>query len=206
MQYQTEALAIWDEDFFANVERARRLSKALVERGAPVEWHTYMKLTDLGNPELVQILPLLRKSGYVRAVIGLESFIPETLKHYHKAGVPDVAESLQSLSNHGIRICPSYIIGAPEENEDLVQYGLDHLLMLRDRGIHMDLPYISFITPFPGTPLYKEYSDKGLLLDDNWDHYDGEHVVVKSKCLPERLVELRDEFYHEVYGGLSEEN
>lgn len=199
-EYKIESLAIWDEDFFADVLRARRLAESIVDRGSPVEWHTFMKLTDLKNPKLREILPLLKQAGYARAVIGLESFIPKTLRHYHKAGGPNVEESLQLLSDNGIKICPAYIIGEPDESEKQIEYGLQHILMLKERGIKMDLPYIAFITPFPGTPLYEEYSKRGLLLDENWDHYDGEHVVVRSHCSPERLVELRDTFYLEFYG------
>ena len=201
VHHQIEALAIWDEDFFADIDRAGRLATALVDRGSPVRWHTFMKLTDLKSPKLREILPVLRESGYIRAVVGLESFIPQTLRHYHKAGGPNVEESLKYLSDHRITVCPSYIIGEPDETEKDIAYGLDHLLRLRERGIQMDLPYVAFITPFPGTPLYSEYRSNGLLLDENWDHYDGENVIVKSQCSPERLLELRDEFYRNFYGG-----
>jgi|GEM_PF-3914997 anaerobic magnesium-protoporphyrin IX monomethyl ester cyclase len=200
VHFQIEALAIWDEDFFADTNRVLRLASGLIDRGSPVQWHTYMKLTDLKSRELRKILPILKESGYVRAVIGLESFIPQTLRHYHKAGGPNIEESLKYLSDQGISVCPSYIIGEPDETESDIEYGLNHLLRLRDRGIQMDLPYVSFITPFPGTPLCDEYSHKGLLIDENWDHYDGENVIVKSLCPTDRLVELRDEFYRSFYG------
>jgi len=200
VHHHTQALAIWDEDFFADIERAKRLSDALVNRGTPVEWLSYMKLTDLKKQNLRRILPGLRKSGYVRCVIGLESFIPRTLKHYHKAGGPDVEESLKILTDHGIVLIPSYIIGEPEETEKDVAYGLEHLLRLRERGIQMGLPYVGFLTPFPGTPLHTEFIQSGLILDKNWDNYDGENVIVKSACVPERLVELRNEFYKSFYG------
>jgi radical SAM superfamily enzyme YgiQ (UPF0313 family) len=200
VHHKIEALAIWDEDFFADVERAKQLAIALIDRGSPVQWHTFMKLTDLKNSRLRKMLPLLWESGYIRAVIGLESFIPRTLRHYHKAGGPNIEESLKYLSDQGITVCPSYIIGEPDETEGDIAYGLDHLLRLRDRGIRMDLPYVSFITPFPATPLYEKYCGNGLLLDENWDHYDGENVIIRSKCPPGRLVELRNDFYRSFYG------
>ncbi|MBC2714957.1 MAG: B12-binding domain-containing radical SAM protein [Desulfobacteraceae bacterium] len=200
IHHQIEALAIWDEDFFSDFDRVKQLTMALIDRGSPVQWHTYMKLTDLKNKKLRKLLPLLRESGYVRAVIGLESFIPKTLRYYHKAGGPNIEERLKHLSDQGITVTPSYIIGEPHETEKDIAYGLDHLLRLKDRGIQMDLPYITFITPFPGTPLYDQYSREGLILDQNWDHYDGENIIVKSLCPPDRLIELRDEFYRNFYG------
>jgi len=199
-RYGVETLAIWDEDFFSNPRRVRAIAQGLVDRGSPVKWHTYMKLTDLKNPKVHRLLPLLRQSGYSRSVIGLESFIPATLRHYHKAGGPNVEESLQILCDHGIRVCPSYIIGEPHENYGLIQYGLNRLLMLRESGIAIDFPYVSFLVPFPGTPIHKEYHRRGLIQDENWDHYDGEHVIVRCECPMEKLVELRNGFYQEFYG------
>lgn len=201
--YETEALAIWDEDFFSNAKRVRLIAQGLIDRGSPVQWQTFMKLTDLKNKQIQQILPLLRKSNYLRAVIGLESFLPATLRYYHKAGGPDVEESLELLSKNGILICPAYIIGEPHESYDNIKYGLTHLLKLRERGITMDLPYIAFITPFPGTPLYDEYKNKGYIIDHNWVNHDGDHVVVKSRCSAEQLIELRDWFYSEFNGATS---
>jgi len=199
-KYQIEALAIFDEDFFSDFSRVQSIAESLIDRGSPVEWHTFMKLTDLQNQNIKKLLPLLRRSGYQRAIIGLESFIPKSLKHYHKvSGANSVESNLQYLSEHGIKVCPTYIIGQPDETEKEVEYGLEHLLMLRDRGIDIDLPYITFLTPFPGTVLFEEYLRKELIIDDNWDHYDTEHVVVKSKCAPDRLVELRDDFYRDFY-------
>ncbi len=201
IHYGIEALAIWDEDFFSDLDRVQAIAEGLISRGNPVDWHTFMKLTDLKNPRLQAMLPLLRESGYVRAIVGLESFLPKTLKKYHKAGGPHIEESLQPLTNNRIKLTPAYIIGEPDESEADIRYGLTHLLKLRDRGINIDLPYIAFITPFAGTLLYQEYLQKGLIVDDNLDHYDGEHVVVKSKCPPDVLMKLRDEFYRDFYGG-----
>ena len=195
-RYCIEAIAIWDEDFFADVERVRGIVAGLNERGNPIKWHSFMKITDLNNPEIVDLLPTLRKSGYIRAVIGLESFISETLKSYHKYAGNHVEELCSKLTENDIILCPAYIVGAPHETCEDVEYGLNRLLDFRDKHkILMDLPYIAFITPFPGTELCEEYEKNGLLIDTDWSHYDAEHVVVQSQCPPEKLIELRDNFY-----------
>jgi len=197
----TEAVTIWDEDFFSDPRRVRAIAQGLVDRGSPVEWHSFMKLTDLRKPEVQEMLPLLRRSGYIRAVIGLESFLPATLRSYHKANGGSAEDLCKHLAENDILLCPAYIIGAPHETALDVRYGLERLRRLYyDHGIRMDLPYVSFITPFPGTELYDEYSRKGLIADDDWSHYDGEHVVVRGKCPPDELVELRDTFYGDFYG------
>ena len=199
--HHIEAVAIWDEDFFADPGRVRVIAQGLIDRGSPVKWHSFMKLTDLQKPQIQDMLALLRRSGYIRAVIGLESFLPSTLRSYHKAGGGNVEELCYQLAENNILLCPAYIIGAPHETYEDIRYGLERLGRLAyDYGIRMDLPYVPFITPFPGTELYDEYSRKGLIIDLDWSHYDGEHVVVKSKCPPDKLKELRDTFYDGFYG------
>lgn len=200
-EYGTEAIAIWDEDFFADPRRVRAVAQGLVERGSPVQWHSYMKITDLRKPEVQDMLPLLRLSGYIRAIVGLESFVPATLREYRKANGEDVEEVCKRLKEHDILLCPTYIIGEPHETAEDIRQGLDRLLRLSyDPGIRMDLPYIAIITPFPGTELYDEYFRKGLIFDHDWTHYDGEHVVVRGECSPHELLELRDSFYDRFYG------
>lgn len=199
-EYRTEAVAIWDEDFFSDPGRVRAIAQGLVDRGSPLEWHSYMKVTDLRRPEIQALLPLLRSSGYIRAIIGLESFVPTTLRSYHKANGGGVEDLCKQLTENDILLCPAYIIGAPHESALDVRCGLDRLCRLYyDHGIRMDLPYVAFITPFPGTELYVEYSRKGLIDDTDWSRYDGEHVIVRSKCPPEELVRLRDDFYGTFY-------
>ena len=195
-----EAVAIWDEDFFADPLRVEAIAQGLQDRGSPIAWQSFMKLTDLRKPKIQDMLPLLRRSGYVRAVIGLESFLPLTLRHYHKGNGGNVEDLCKHLAENDIQLCPAYIIGAPHETYSDIRYGLERLLRLHyDHGIGMDLPYVSFITPFPGTELYEEYFRKGLIVDPEWSHYDGEHVVVRTKCPPEDLVRLRDDFYGAFY-------
>jgi len=199
-EYRAESVAIWDEDFFSDPRRVRAIAHGMVDRGCPVEWHSFMKLTDLRKPEVQEMLPLLRRSGYIRAVVGLESFLPATLRNYHKANGGSAEDLCKQLAENDILLCPAYIIGAPHETALDVRYGLERLRRIYyDHGIRMDLPYVSFIAPFPGTELYDEYSRKDLIADDDWSHYDGEHVVVRGKCPPEELIRLRDDFYGDFY-------
>lgn len=194
--YDIQAIAIWDEDFFADINRVKGIIEGLNQRGNPIMWQTFMKLTDLLRPEIISLLPKLRNAGYTRAIVGIESFSMETLKEFHKYSGNHVEYLCSRLTQNGIILCPSYIIGAPHETCEQIKSGLDRLLELRDRhNVIVDLPYIAFVTPFPDTELCEEYEKEGLVIDRDWSHYDVEHVVVESKCPPEKLIELRNNFY-----------
>jgi radical SAM superfamily enzyme YgiQ (UPF0313 family) len=41
----------------------------------------------------------------------------------------------------------------------------------------IDLPRFAIVTPFPGTPLYARFHREKRILTENWELYDGQHVV-----------------------------
>lgn len=46
---------------------------------------------------------------------------------------------------------------------------------------HMDLPRYAIAVPFPGTALYKRLKSEGRITTENWNFYDGQHVVFEPK-------------------------
>ena len=45
----------------------------------------------------------------------------------------------------------------------------------------IDLPRFAIVTPFPGTQLYKRLKGEERILTENWDLYDGQHVVFQPQ-------------------------
>ncbi|MCK5703792.1 MAG: B12-binding domain-containing radical SAM protein, partial [Cyclobacteriaceae bacterium] len=42
---------------------------------------------------------------------------------------------------------------------------------------------LAILTPQPGTPLRDQFEKQGRIIDNNWDHYDYEHTVIKPKLM-----------------------
>jgi radical SAM superfamily enzyme YgiQ (UPF0313 family) len=71
------------------------------------------------------------------------------------------------------------IVGYPDETpESLVE----------TEGVLKSLPVddlrISFLTPFPGSSLYDDYRDKGLILTDDFSKFTSEEPILKIPGLP----------------------
>src|SRR5262249_53203415 len=45
----------------------------------------------------------------------------------------------------------------------------------------IDLPRFAIVTPFPNTGLYHRLKREGRLLTEDWELYDGQHVVFQPK-------------------------
>ena len=54
----------------------------------------------------------------------------------------------------------------------------------------VDWPYIQHPTPYPGTPMTKDFRERGLIVNDRLEEYDGTTAVVRSEHLPAEEIEF----------------
>ena len=59
----------------------------------------------------------------------------------------------------------------------------------------VDVPFLSVLTPFPGTPVYLKYQAAGRILPGRgWEFYNGYNVAFQPKEMtPEELQKIADE-------------
>jgi anaerobic magnesium-protoporphyrin IX monomethyl ester cyclase len=53
----------------------------------------------------------------------------------------------------------------------------------------VDWPYIQHPTPYPGTPMTRDFAERGLIVNDV-DEYDGTTAVVRTEHLAAEEVEF----------------
>jgi anaerobic magnesium-protoporphyrin IX monomethyl ester cyclase len=54
----------------------------------------------------------------------------------------------------------------------------------------VDWPYIQHPAPYPGTPMTKDFLDRGLIINERRDEYDGTTAVVRTEQLSGDEVEF----------------
>jgi hypothetical protein len=54
----------------------------------------------------------------------------------------------------------------------------------------VDWPYIQHPTPYPGTPMTKDFRDRGLIVNEQVNEYDGTTAVVRSEHLDADEIEF----------------
>ena len=77
------------------------------------------------------------------------------------------------------------IVGNPDDTLD----GIDANLRFARR--YVDWPYIQHPTPYPRTPMTRAFRERGLIVSDDLEEYDGTTAVVKTEHLPAEEVEFR---------------
>ena len=77
------------------------------------------------------------------------------------------------------------IVGSPDDTRKWV---LEANLEFARR--YVDWPYIQHPTPYPGTPMTKDFRDRGLIINERLEEYDGTTAVVRTEHLSADEVEF----------------
>jgi radical SAM superfamily enzyme YgiQ (UPF0313 family) len=155
-----------DDNSFVYRKHYKKLLRALV--GEKLRWFTEADVRVAEDPEL---LGLMRDSGCQQVLIGLESprrssLSGVELKSDWKLRQQDrYKEAIARIQSYGITVNGCFILGldgdSPEVFEDVLQF-------VRESGLYE--VQVTFMTAFPGTPLYQRLKREGRILRDQaWE-------------------------------------
>jgi radical SAM superfamily enzyme YgiQ (UPF0313 family) len=82
-------------------------------------------------------------------------------------------QAIQILHDRGIAVMAGFIAGFDGDTPDSIRAMAQHL---QDVGV--DVPFLSILTPYKGTPLFDRLEADGRLLEDRgWQFYNGYNVA-----------------------------
>jgi len=143
-----------------------------------------------------KILKLCSEVSQFTFLIGLESITQKSLDSYNKKQTPDaIKKSIKKIHDYGIRIQGSFIFGSDYDDKTIFQKTVD---FCHDTDI--EFPIFCALTPYVGTDTREEFEKAGRIFTDNWDYYDGAHVVIRPKNmtpyeLQEGIISSYENFY-----------
>ena len=140
---------------------------------------------------------LMRKAGFRLVLFGLESANQSTLDRLIKGvQVEQIRTGAHAAARAGLDVHVTVMFGYPWEGESEVRNTVSLARTLLRKGDAYTLQ-VTRVVPYPGTPLFRELDEQGLLLTHNWDEYDMRTTVMKCP-LPEEAVKCA---VREVYKG-----
>ncbi len=163
-----------DENLGVNKKKLWDILEAV--KGCNIRFSSFISLNFLEDPKTVR---LLVDAGCVMVLVGFESINDETLKLYNKSRQNSVEKFIRI-----IRQCRE--AGLCVQGNFLTNPAVDSFADMDAveafvRKNHIVMPIYSLITPYPGTAMYWEYKEKGLVVDEDWDKYTAANLVVKSE-------------------------
>jgi len=169
-----------DNNLGSNRAYLRELCHAL----APLEiiWSAAVTIDVTDDPSLVRAMAL---SGCTGVFVGFESLTDENLRDARKKTprAEDYARRVRLLHEHGIQVNGSFVVGFDHDTKDsfaaLAEWVID--TRLESATFHI-------LTPYPGTPLFRQMEAEGRLLHRDWSRYDTAHAVFQPRHMsPEEL-------------------
>ncbi len=138
------------------------------------------------------LLPLYRRAGVIRFLLGIESYDPATLSTIRKGADPrEDAQAIRLLRQHGIVSMATYVIGFGQERDRDYWHSLRQLWRYDPDQIQL-----LFATPHRWTPFYDSVAGRRVIQPDTrrWDY---KHQVIEAAQVPpwrvflwSKLIEL----------------
>lgn len=172
-----------DDNIIGSPVRARELFKAMIPLKR--KWSSQADLKLAKDPELLE---LCAKSGCQWLFMGIESINSQNLKEMGKSRINKVKEykeSIRTIQNAGINVFGSFIFGFDHDDQTV----FDHTVQFCEDNRLQAANFYIFV-PLPSTSLFDTMEKEGRILDRDWSHYDGNHVVFQPLLMtPKDLLE-----------------
>lgn len=173
-------LAFADDNLVGNLDYAKNLFKQLTP--LKKKWFGNFSLPRASDSEL---LKLAAKSGCTRMGLGFESVSQNSLRSINKSfnKVEQYAETVKKIHDVGISIVGYFMFGFDADDVSIFPQTVEFI-----ERCAIDRPLFFILTPVPRTKLYQRLSQEERILDRNWSHADGTHVMFRPMLMtPEQL-------------------
>lgn len=180
--WQDKVVWFWDDNLLARRSWARSLLDAMT----PLRkwWLTQASIDIVKDEDLMR---RMERSGCIGIFLGIESLHKDDLasvkKRQNKAS--EYKEAIAKLHDRGICVMAGFMAGFDDQDSDRIVATADGLL-----AVGVDVPFLSVLTPFRGTPLYEDLlAQDRILRDRDWGSYNGYNVAfAPAKMSPDDLL------------------
>ena len=180
-EHGVQLINLADENPTADREAWRQFLEALIAENVPLEIVGSTRTADIVRD--ADLLPLYKRAGVVRFLLGTESTDEATLKAVKKGSTATIdKEAIRLLRSAGILSMATWVAGLSEQTDADYWRGLRQLL-----AYDPDQVQILFATPHRWTPYFRDVADRKVILPDvsRWDY---KHQVMDSAVPSWRIL------------------
>lgn len=156
---------IKDDNFTADIERAKETCRLLAAEGFPAPWAlpTGVNVEDVD----MEFFRLAREAGCYQISFGIESGVPEILDNVNKKQSPDrIREAVEMASGAGLETVGFFMMGLPGDTEETMRRNIRFA-----RSLPLTYAKASMTLPFPSSALYRQIKKDGRILSEDWRLY-----------------------------------
>ncbi len=189
-----KTLCFDEPNFTADKKRAIDILEQMKEHSITPKYAWPSVSIDVADDD--KLLKMCSEVSNFHFAIGLESVNQKVLDSYNKKQTPElIKKNVKKIKDYGIRIFGSFIFGADNDEKKDFQKTVDFC-----QDAEIDFPTFSALTPYVGTDIRKEFQKNNRIFSNNWDFYDGTHVVFYPQNmtpyeLQEGVISAYENFY-----------
>jgi radical SAM superfamily enzyme YgiQ (UPF0313 family) len=183
-----------DDNITLDVPRLEALCEAIIAAGLNTIDYIAQAMTASIASHGNRLAALMRRAGFRYVFLGIENVLDEDLvflkaRSKNSRARPEgrsntAAEAVNTLHRHGMLVVGGLIVGNPDDRPESIAANLSFARH------YVDWPYIQHPTPYPGTPMTRDFEERGLIANDRVEEYDGTTAVTRSVHLEPRDIEF----------------
>ncbi|MGB8234114.1 MAG: radical SAM protein, partial [Methanobacterium sp.] len=162
-KYHINDIGFMDDTFMLNKQRASDIADEIKARDLDLTFVASSRVDRVDK----KLLKNLKSSGLRTIYYGVESGSQRVLDLMKKGiTLKNVEDAVSMAKDVNLEVLTSFILGYPGETEEDMNTTIDFSTKLNS-----DYCQYSILTPFPGTPIYKDLLEKNLIDNEEWDKY-----------------------------------
>jgi len=183
-----ETIFLVDDNITLDVRRFEALCNAIVEAGLNKIDYFVQGMTSAIANHGETLAPLMRKAGFRYVFLGIENILESDLAFLNassknierdkgkKVGNATM-KAIDYLHKNQMLVVGGLIVGSPDDTTESIEANMAFARK------YIDWPYIQHPTPYPRTPMTRDFRDQGLIMNERLEEYDGTTAVVRTKHL-----------------------
>lgn len=191
-QYGVYDFRFYDDTFVIPKKRLIKFCEELIKQKIEVHWSCYSRVDTID----LEMLKLMKKAGCYHIKYGVEFGTQKWLSKTKKNTTLEQArKTIYNTKKLGIAAKASFIIGMPEESIDEIKETINFA-----KELNSTYTTFGIYTPLPGSELFTELRQNGMLLTFDYDTYfNKSKKILKNQLDLNILKGLIKEAYKEVY-------
>jgi radical SAM superfamily enzyme YgiQ (UPF0313 family) len=189
-----QTIFLVDDNITLDVRRFEALCNAIIEAGLNEIDYFVQGMTSAIANHGETLAPLMCKAGFRYVFLGIENILDSDLS-FLKASSKNTArdkgkktgnatlKAIDYLHRNQMLVVGGLIVGNPDDTVESIEANLAFAKK------YIDWPYIQHPTPYPRTPMTREFRDQGLIANERLEEYDGTTAVVRTKHLSADQIE-----------------
>jgi radical SAM superfamily enzyme YgiQ (UPF0313 family) len=193
-EHGARAIFIVDDNITLNIRRFEALCQAIIDADLNDIVYSVQAMTSPIAMHGETLAPLMRRAGFRYVFLGIENILEDDLAFLKAAAKNEFREDGRRTGNATLRaidflhknkmyVVGGLIVGNPDDTRESIKTNLQFA------SKYVDWPYIQHPTPYPGTPMTKDFRARNLIMIERMEEYDGTTAVVATQHLPPEEIE-----------------